>query len=100
MKKTLIKSYAKINLSLNVLNKAKDGLHKIQSIVSFLNFYDEINIQQINKEKHIVKFIQLILKIKTPRDTRYQYLYVPGPRLTIPSVSKTSSFNCIRNPSE
>ncbi len=57
MKKTLIKSYAKINLSLNVLKKEKDGFHKIESIVSFLNFYDEIYIQQINKKKHIVKFI-------------------------------------------
>ena len=57
MKKNLIKSYPKINLSLNVLKKEKDGLHKIQSIVSFLNFYDEIYIQQINKKKHIVKFI-------------------------------------------
>ena len=57
MKKTLIKSYAKINLSLNVLRKEKTGLHKIQSIVSFLNFHDEIYIQQINKKKHIIKFI-------------------------------------------
>ena len=57
MKKTLIKSYAKINLSLNVLKKEKTGLHKIQSIVSFLNFYDEIYVQRINKKKHIIKFI-------------------------------------------
>ena len=57
MKITLIKSYAKINLSLNVLKKEKTGLHKIQSVVSFLNFYDEIYVQRINKKKHIIKFI-------------------------------------------
>ncbi len=57
MKKTLIKSYAKINLSLNVLSKSKNGLHTIQSVFSFLNFYDEIYIQQIYKKKHIIKFI-------------------------------------------
>ena len=57
MKKTLIKSYAKVNLSLNVLRKEKNGLHKIQSVVSFLNFHDEIYIQRINKKKHIIKFI-------------------------------------------
>ena len=57
MKKTLIKFYAKINLSLNVLRKERTGFHKIQSVISFLNFYDEIYIQQINKKKHIIKFI-------------------------------------------
>ena len=56
MKKDLIKSYAKINLSLNVLRKDKNGYHKIQSLISFLNLYDEIYIQQINKKKHIINF--------------------------------------------
>ena len=56
MKKNLIKSHAKINLSLNILGKDKNRLHKIQSIISFLNFHDKIYIQQINNKKHIVKF--------------------------------------------
>ncbi len=76
MKKNLIKSYAKINLSLNVLNKEKDGLHKIQSIVSFLNFYDEIYIQQINKEKHIVKFIGTFSKNLNTKNTISKLLYI------------------------
>ena len=38
----LIKSYAKINLSLGVVGKLKSGYHKIESLVSFLNLYDEI----------------------------------------------------------
>ena len=76
MKKTLIKSYAKINLSLNVLKKKKDGLHKIQSIVSFLNFYDEIYIQQINKKKHNIKFIGPFSKNLNKKNTITKLLYI------------------------
>ena len=56
MKKILIKSYAKINLSLNVLGRDKNRLHKIQSIISFLDYHDKIYIKPINKKKHIIKF--------------------------------------------
>ena len=56
MKNNLIKSYAKVNLSLNVLGKNKNRLHKIQSIISFIDFHDKIYIRPINKKKHIVKF--------------------------------------------
>jgi len=76
MKKVLIKSYAKINLSLNVLKKEKDGLHKIQSIVSFLNFYDEIYLQQINKKKHVVKFIGPFAKNLNKKNTISELLYI------------------------
>ena len=56
MEKKSIKSYAKINLSLNVLAKNKNGFHKIQSIVSFIDHNDSINIQSTNKKNHVVKF--------------------------------------------
>ena len=56
MKYKLIKSYAKINLSLKILGKNKNKLHKIQSVISFLNFYDEIYIREINKKKHQIQF--------------------------------------------
>ena len=49
----LIKSFAKINLSLNILGKYKNNLHKIQSIISYINLYDEIYIMPTNKPKHI-----------------------------------------------
>ena len=45
-----IKSYAKINLALNVVGKKKT-LHKIESIVSFIDLHDEILIKKINNEK-------------------------------------------------
>ena len=50
-----IKSYAKINLALNVLGKSSK-LHKIESLVAFINIYDLIMIKRINKKNHIVKF--------------------------------------------
>ena len=50
-----IKSYAKINLALNVLGKSSK-LHKIESLVAFINIYDLILIKRINKKNHIVKF--------------------------------------------
>ena len=56
MKKKIIKSYAKINLSLNVLGKYKNGYHKIQSIISFLDFHDRVNIKTKNRKKNIIKF--------------------------------------------
>ncbi len=56
MKYKLIKSYAKINLSLKILGKNKNKLHKIQSVISFLDFYDEIYIREINKKKHQIQF--------------------------------------------
>ena len=51
-----INSYAKINLSLGVLGKLKNKLHRIESLVSFIDLHDEISIQKINKKKHKVFF--------------------------------------------
>ena len=51
-----IKSYAKINLSLNVVGKTKFNLHKIESLVTFLYLYDEIHIKKINAKKHKIIF--------------------------------------------
>ena len=50
-----IKSYAKINLALNVIGKNKN-LHKIESIISFIDLCDEIFIKNIKSKDHFVKF--------------------------------------------
>ena len=50
-----IKSYAKINLALNITGK-KNSLHKIESIISFVSLHDEILIKRINSNKHIISF--------------------------------------------
>ena len=48
MKTSIIKSYAKINISLNVVGKLQSNLHKIESIVTFINIYDLLSIKQTN----------------------------------------------------
>jgi 4-diphosphocytidyl-2-C-methyl-D-erythritol kinase len=50
-----IKSYAKINLALNVIGKKKN-LHKIESLVSFIDLHDLIYLKQTNKENHNISF--------------------------------------------
>ena len=51
-----LKSYAKVNLSLNVVGKFKSKKHKIESIVSFLDFYDLIFLKPTSSNKHKVYF--------------------------------------------
>lgn len=55
MKLHKIKSFAKINIALNVVGKNK-YLHRIESLVSFLDLTDLIKIQQIKKENHEINF--------------------------------------------
>jgi len=50
-----IKSYAKINLALNVVGK-KNSLHKIESILTFVNLHDLILIKKKELKKHVVSF--------------------------------------------
>ncbi len=50
-----IRSYAKLNLALNIVGKNK-SLHKIESIISFIDLYDLIKIKKIKSKKHIIKF--------------------------------------------
>ncbi len=55
MSYSIIKSHAKINLALNVIGKSK-FLHKIESVVSFLELHDEIKIKKIELKNHKIKF--------------------------------------------
>jgi 4-diphosphocytidyl-2-C-methyl-D-erythritol kinase len=50
-----IKSYAKVNLALNVTGRLI-SLHKIESIVAFVSLHDLITIKRISKSKHQVSF--------------------------------------------
>ena len=51
-----IKSNAKINISLGVLGKLKSKLHRIESLISFIDLNDDIKIKQIPKNNHKVLF--------------------------------------------
>ena len=55
MNSSKIKSYAKINLALNITGKLKK-LHKIESIVSFIDLHDLIFIKRIKKSNHVISF--------------------------------------------
>ena len=63
-----IKSYAKINLALNVTGK-KTKLHKIETLISFIDLHDLIHLKKIKKENHKIifkgKFSKNIGKINT-----------------------------------
>ena len=50
-----IKSYAKINLALNIIGK-KSSLHRIETLVSFVSLHDEIFIKKIKSNNHKVSF--------------------------------------------
>ena len=50
-----IKSHAKINLALNVIGK-KIMLHRIESIISFIDLHDLIYLKQIKTKNHKVSF--------------------------------------------
>ena len=56
MYRKVIKSFAKINLFLNVVSKRKK-IHRIQSLFNFIDLHDRIEISTINRKKHFVKFI-------------------------------------------
>lgn len=55
MRNNYLKSYAKINLALNVTGK-RNSMHKIESIVSFIDLHDLICIQNIKSNNHKISF--------------------------------------------
>ena len=52
----IIKSYSKINLTLKVNSKCKNGLHEIQTLYSWINLNDQINIIETKKNKDRIIF--------------------------------------------
>ena len=57
MKYYKIKSFAKVNLTLNVLSRLKSNFHRIESLITFIDLHDEIYIKKSNKSFHNIKFI-------------------------------------------
>ena len=55
MKQIKIKSYAKLNLALNIVGKTSH-LHKIESVVAFVSLHDEIFINKIKSKYHNISF--------------------------------------------
>ena len=51
-----LKSWAKINLSLNVIKRLPTDYHKIESLITFVQLSDEIKIKTIDKVNHKISF--------------------------------------------
>ena len=73
-----IKSYAKINLALNITGKTSK-LHKIESVVGFVTLHDVILIKKIQSKKHIISFKGKFSKNIGPKNTCLLYTS-PSPR--------------------
>jgi len=56
VKKFNIKSYCKINLSLKIIKKLKNGYHSISTLITFCDLYDIISVSKINTSKDKVIF--------------------------------------------
>ena len=63
-----IKSYAKINLALNITGKTSKS-HKIESVVGFVTLHDVILIKKIQSKKHIISFKGKFSKNIDPKNT-------------------------------
>ena len=70
MKFNIIKSYAKINLSLGVTKRLKSGYHTIESLVSFINLHDEVKIKKINSKNHKIRLKPTPVEAPRPADSK------------------------------
>ena len=75
MKFNRIKSHAKINLALNVVGK-NSNLHKIESIIAFVDLHDIILIKNIRSKKHIISFSGKFNKNITKKNSVFKLLEI------------------------
>ena len=54
-----IKTPAKINLTLEVLNKREDGYHNIQSIMQMINLYDYLTIRVKDSDEELITLSEI-----------------------------------------
>ena len=76
MKFFKIKSYAKINLSLNIIKKLPSKFHQIESLVSFINLHDLIYLRYIKSNGHKVYFNGQFAKGITKENTVSKLLQI------------------------
>ena len=75
MKYNKIKSYAKINLALNIVGKTSN-LHKIESIIAFVDLYDIILIKSIKSKNHIISYSGKFSKNIPKKNTVFKLLNI------------------------
>ena len=54
-----IRSYAKLNLALNVIGKSSSDLHRVESLITFVKLYDLIYLRPIKLSQLITDAINL-----------------------------------------
>ena len=64
----VLSSYAKINLSLRINSKRKDGLHEIQSYFCLINLADKIKLKEIKEKKDKIFFKGPFSKLVNKKD--------------------------------
>ena len=87
MQYTILKSHAKINLALNIIGK-NSSLHRIESIITFIDLHDVIKIKKsksnknnisfkgkfsknINKRNSVSKLLEILEKKKILKETKF-----------------------------
>ena len=76
MKFEIIKSWAKINLSLNVIKVLSNKYHQIETLVTFVNLFDEVKIRTCNSKKHKISFSGKFAKGIEKENTVFKLLYL------------------------
>ena len=69
-----LKSWAKINLSLNLIKRLSNNYHSIESLITFVQIFDEIKIKTLNKKEHKNSFSGKFSKGIGKRNTVYKLL--------------------------
>ncbi len=69
-----INSWAKINLSLNIIQKLPNKYHRIESLITFVQLFDEIKIRQIMDNENKITFIGKFAKGIGKNNTIYKLL--------------------------
>ena len=69
-----LKSWAKINLSLNLIKRLSNNYHSIESLITFVQIFDEIKIKTLNKKEHKISFSGKFSKGISKRNTVYKLL--------------------------
>ena len=71
----IIKSFSKINLTLRVLKKLKNGMHNIETNSVLTNLFDVINIKKSKKDVIIFKGKFKAVLISYPTEVEKKYIY-------------------------